>query len=212
MVLLPAAKPSDVLTGLTVSIAVPTPLAPGVTAAVPTDVLPMVKATLPATVPGVVDCTVAVSVSDPPSATVVGLATSVVVVGATPEAATLNVVTALVEAKKLVEPEKLATAVCGPPVEKVVVATATPFDKAGGLGRAVPSTVKVTVPVGDVVPEPGFTVAVSVTVAPTTGLAGVTASAVVVAVSKATVPNAVARLLASTDPSPVARSYPVPAV
>ena len=105
MVLLGAAKPSDVVTGLTTSVAVPTPLAPGVTAAVPTEVLPMVKATLPATVPGVVDCTVAVSVSDPPSATVVGLATNVVVVGATPEAATLNVVTVLVEAKKLVEPE-----------------------------------------------------------------------------------------------------------
>src|SRR5579859_1451452 len=101
MVLLGVVKP--VLTGLMVTVAVPMPLAPGVIAADPIVVLPMVKMTLPPTVPGVVDCTVAVRVSDPPSATVVGLATSVVVVGA-PEATTL-IVTALVETKKFVEPE-----------------------------------------------------------------------------------------------------------
>jgi hypothetical protein len=92
-------------------------------------------------------------------------------------------------------------------VEKLVVVTAIPPVKATGLsGVFVPSTVKVTVPVGAVVPELGATVAVIVTVAPTAGLAGEAAMVVADPSLVAIVPNAVARLETSTDPSPVAWS------
>jgi hypothetical protein len=95
-------------------------------------------------------------------------------------------------------------------VEKLVVVTAMPPVKAIGV-PAVPSMVKVTVPVGAVVPELGATVAVNVTLAPTAGLAGEAATVVVDPSLVATVLNAVAKLLTSNDPSPVAWSYPVPA-
>jgi len=64
----------------------------------------------------------------------------------------------------------------------------------------------IAVPAGTVDPETAFTLAVSVIGALICGLAGVIASVVAVAVWKVNVPNAVARLLASTDPNPVARS------
>ena len=86
----------------------------------------------------------------------------------------------------------------------MVVMVATPLVKVA-LGCAnCPSMKKFTPPAGCVVPEKGATVAVRVTAAPTAGLAGATASLVVVATEKVAVANAVARLLASTDPSPVA--------
>jgi hypothetical protein len=133
-----------------------------------------------------------------------------VVVVAAPVATTVIVVTTLVETKKLASPEYDAETVCAPPVEKLVVVTAIPPVTATGV-PAVPSTVKVTVPVGAVVPELGATVAVSVTVAPTPGLAGETAMVVVDPSLGLIAENAVARLLTSNDPSPVAWSYPVPA-
>jgi hypothetical protein len=133
-----------------------------------------------------------------------------VVVVVAPVATTVIVVTALVETKKLVSPEYDATTVCAPPVEKLVVVTAMPPVKATG-GPATLSTVKVTVPVGAVVPELGATVAVIVTVTPTAGLAGEATTVVVDPSLVATELNAVANLLTSNDPSPVAWSYPVPA-
>jgi hypothetical protein len=95
-------------------------------------------------------------------------------------------------------------------VEKLVVITAIPFAKVIGV-PAVPSMVKVTVPVGAVVPELGATVAVMVTVAPTAGEAGAAAMVVIDPSLGLIAENAVARLLTSNDPSPVAWSYPVPA-
>ena len=108
IVLLPTAKPRAVVAELTVSVAEPTPVAPGVIFALPTVVLPMVKVTVPATVPAVADFTVAVSVSGPLIAIEAALRASVVVVGATPEAITLMVVTGLAETKKPVAPEYAA--------------------------------------------------------------------------------------------------------
>ena len=60
-----------------------------------------------------------------------------------------------------------------------MVVVATPAARVVA-GRAVPSTTNVTVPEGGVVPDLGVTVALRVTVAPTTGLVGVAVSAVVV--------------------------------
>jgi hypothetical protein len=131
---------------------------------------------------------------------VVGFAVSVVAVFARPEAITVTVVDAL-ETKKPVAPEYAACTVCGPPVEKLVARVATPAAKVVA-GCAAPSMVKITDPPGTVVPEAAATVAVRVTGAAATGLAGVAASLVVVAMLKVAVANAVARLLASTDPSP----------
>jgi hypothetical protein len=131
---------------------------------------------------------------------VVGFAVSAVAVFARPEAITVTVVDAL-ETKKPVAPEYAACTVCGPPVEKLVARVATPAAKVVA-GCAAPSMVKITDPPGTVVPEAAATVAVRVTGAAATGLAGVAASLVVVAMLKVAVANAVARLLASTDPSP----------
>ena len=102
----------------------------------------------------------------------------------------------------MVSPEYAATTVCAPPVEKLIVVVATPFVSVIGV-PAAPSIVNVIVPVGAVVPEPGVIVAVSVTVVPTDGLVGETATVVVVPPFAATEVNAVARLEASTEPSPV---------
>jgi hypothetical protein len=81
------------------------------------------------------------------------------------------------------------------------------FDKAGGDAWATPSTKNVTVPVGAVDKVLGATVAVKVTASLiTTEVPGLAVSVVVVPVAFTRAANAVARLLASTDPSPVAWS------
>jgi hypothetical protein len=95
-------------------------------------------------------------------------------------------------------------------VEKLVVAAAVPCVNATVV-KKTPSIVKDTDPVGDAVPEFGATVAVSVTVGPVEGLEGFAAIETVVPPLTATVVNAVARALPSTDPRPLAWSYPVPA-
>ena len=76
---------------------------------------------------------------------------------------------------------------------------------------AAPSTTNVTVPVGAVVKVFAATVAVKVTFSLITReVPGAAVSVVLVPVAWTKAASAVAKLLASTDPSPVAKSYPVP--
>jgi len=90
------------------------------------------------------------------------------------------------------------------PVEKLIVVVCDTVRERDRTSGGSVNSKRGPFPVGAVVPEPGVTVAVSVTVVPTDGLAGETATVVVVPPSRQTEVNAVARLEASTEPSPVA--------
>src|ERR1017187_988031 len=73
-------------------------------------------------------------------------------------------------------------------------------------------TRKLTVPVGEAVPAKAFTVAVSTVLAFVRMLAGLAETVVEVPLDDVRPPHAVTRLNASTDPNPVARSYPAAAL
>src|SRR5271157_279529 len=75
----------------------------------------------------------------------------------------------------------------------------------------MPPSVKETEPVGVRLPLVAFTVAVSVVLPPVVTMAGLAVTVVVVAVGGMLF-HFVARMYTSTDPSPVARSYPLPAL
>ena len=75
----------------------------------------------------------------------------------------------------------------------------------------VPPSVKETEPVGAMLPVAAFTVAVSVVLPLGRMLVGLAVTVVVVPTAGA-LDHCVTRLYASTEPKPVARSYPEPAL
>jgi hypothetical protein len=86
---------------------------------------------------------------------------------------------------------------------------ATPDEFKDPVPKVALPFLKVTVPVGVVVPEAGVTVAVKVTLAPMLIELADEVSVVVVPTSGL---NEVMKLFASTDPNPVTWSYPTPAL
>ncbi len=95
------------------------------------------------------------------------------------------------------------------------VKVATPFEPDADK-LEVPSVLlpieNVTVPVGEVVPVAGFTVAVKVVLAERPMLVGLALKVMVVLMLDGTLVHPVTRLFASTEPSPVTSSYPGPAL
>src|ERR1017187_3389913 len=99
---------------------------------------------------------------------------------------------------------------CVPATVRVAVAV-PPVPVRFADPKAVLFTVKLTAPVGEAVPLEAFTVAVNTVLLFIRKLAGLALTVVVVALDVRP-PHAVTRLNASTDPNPVARSYPGPAL
>ena len=91
-----------------------------------------------------------------------------------------------------------------PPVEKAYVVEATPLLSATALATVVPSTTKLTVPVGAGSPETPVVVPVIVTVCPTVGLEGEKLRFAVAVALLAIEPKDCDRLKLLIDPRPVA--------
>jgi hypothetical protein len=122
-------------------------------------------------------------------------------------------VTEPVEDAKVELPEYVASITCDPDTVDEKVYVAEPFERARDEVSVVPSTTMVRVPVGVEVMDfdSGDTVMVMVSVAPEAGVLVAAVRELVVGSSDEEGPgvHAVSRLYRSTEPRPVASSYPV---
>lgn len=190
---------------LSVALAVPV-VAAAERVAVPSVTEPAVKVTLPAGAAAPLAAfTVAVSCVVAVVAIVEGLAETTVVV-AIIAAVTVTVVDA-VDAEKRPVGAYAAVIVFEPALSALplTVSGATPETSAAEPSGALPA-VKLTEPVGDVVPETAFTVAVSRVVAVGAIVAGLADRVLVVPTVAVSAVQPVTILNASTEPRPVTRS------
>lgn len=154
--------------------------------------------------------TVIVDVPEPPAATVRLLAVKLKLLAEAPP--TITEIVPL-ELAYVASPEYVAEMVCAPIVVAVNVNVAAPFTSASVDVCVAPSTATVSVPVGVTVLalEPDATIIVITSLAPAAGV-NVAADKLVALVTddvSVALGHALSRLKKSTEPSPLASSYPV---